>query len=256
LEFFEKEIAIEHKDDKSPLTEADLGSNQIINEFLKPTGIPVLSEENKIQPYNIRNTWKIFWIVDPLDGTKEFIQKSPEYTVNIALIEKNQLVFGVVYVPAQRLLYYSNQNSKAFKVNVGLSMPYNELIRKSISLPIVSNPKSKVTVIASKSHMSKETVDYISELEKYFPGIELLSAGSSLKLCLLAEGIADIYPRFGPTMEWDIAAGHAIINSANCKLIDSNTGEPLKYNKMDLHNPSFIAFKMEFKETVKKLRGR
>jgi 3'(2'), 5'-bisphosphate nucleotidase len=253
LEYFEKEMAVEKKGDNSPLTMADLESNKIINELLEPTGIPILSEENKILPYEIRKGWHLFWMVDPLDGTKEFIQNSPEYTVNIALIENRKPVIGVIYVPASKVLYYAISGSCAFKVNSGASLSYDLLISNSVKLPLTSGPKVKTAVIGSKSHMSEETLSFIDKLKEYQGECNLVSIGSSLKFCLMAEGTADIYPRFGPTMEWDTAAGQAIAEASNCRLIDANNGEYLRYNKEDLYNPSFIGYNEEFSEIIRKV---
>jgi len=253
LEYFDREMTIKTKEDCSPLTKADLESNLIINEILKPTGIPILSEENKIVPYKIRKEWKQFWMVDPLDGTKEFINKSPEYTVNIALIENNKPVMGVIYVPVQKMLYYATRNVGVFKVNAFSSLSLDLLFKNSISLPVKQNSKNKIVVIASKSHMSEETIDFINNLNKYQIEYELASIGSSLKFGLLAEGLADIYPRFGPTMEWDTAAGQAIAEAAKCHLINADDGEYLKYNKENLYNPSFIAYNENYNEIIRKI---
>jgi 3'(2'), 5'-bisphosphate nucleotidase len=252
LEYFEKELKIETKEDNSPLTDADLESNNIINKLLKHTGIPILSEENKIIPYKERKAWNLFWMVDPLDGTKEFVQKSAEYTVNIALIENNKPVVGVIYVPVQKTLYYSTSGSGVFKVIANSLLSYSEIIKKSISLPIKHDKKDKIVIIASKSHMSMETKAFIEELRKNSGDHDLIAIGSSLKFCLMAEGLADFYPRFGPTMEWDTAAGQVIAESANCHLIDIAGGD-LKYNKIDLYNPSFIAYNENYSELVNKL---
>jgi 3'(2'), 5'-bisphosphate nucleotidase len=253
LEYFEKEISIGTKKDNSPLTIADLESNIIINKYLKSTGIPILSEENKIIPYKERKNWELFWMVDPLDGTKEFINKRPEYTVNIALIENNKPVIGVIYVPVQRILYYSTYESEAFKVIDVSSLSYKLLLKNSVKLPIKQKSEDKILIIASKSHMSVETNLFIEALKKYPGKFETISIGSSLKFCLMAEGFADIYPRFGPTMEWDTAAGQAIANSGNCHIINLENIKELKYNKQDLHNPSFIAYNEKFSELVLKI---
>jgi 3'(2'), 5'-bisphosphate nucleotidase len=253
LEYFEKEMTVATKEDNSPLTMADLESNKIINELLGPTGIPILSEENKIIPYKIRKAWELFWMVDPLDGTKEFIKQRPEYTVNIGLIENSKPVLGVIYIPAQKVLYYSIYNSGAFKVNSVSNLSYDLIIKNSVLLPLKQPSKQNIVVIASKSHLSGETISFIDELKNNLVEYELVSIGSSLKFCLLAEGLADIYPRFGPTMEWDTAAGQAIAEAANCHIMDVNNGEYLKYNKVNLYNPSFVAYNKNFTEIVRKI---
>jgi 3'(2'), 5'-bisphosphate nucleotidase len=253
LDFFDKEITVETKEDNSPLTKADLESNRIINEMLQPTGIPILSEENKIIPYEIRKFWDLFWLVDPLDGTKEFINKSPEYTVNIALIENNSPVIGVIYVPAKQVLYYATHHSGAFKVDITGSLPYELILKNSVQLPLRQQLGAKTYIIASKSHMSEETLTFIETLKKNGMDCELVSIGSSLKFCLMAEGSADIYPRFGRTMEWDTAAGQVIAEATNCRIIDTDRGLFIKYNKEELYNPSFIAYKEDFKEMIHKI---
>jgi 3'(2'), 5'-bisphosphate nucleotidase len=253
LEYFMKEILIEVKEDSSPLTMADIESNRIINEALSQTEIPILSEENKIIPYNMRKDLNLFWMVDPLDGTKEFINKRPEYTVNIALIENNKPIMGVIYVPVQKTLYYAIYNLGAYKVTATSSLSYDILVKNSILLPKKQKSKSKVVVIASKSHMSNETIDFIDKLKKCKGKYELVSIGSSLKFCLMAEGLADIYPRFGPTMEWDIAAGQAIAEATKCHLINVNDGEYLKYNKENLYNPSFVVYNEKYLEIVNRI---
>jgi 3'(2'), 5'-bisphosphate nucleotidase len=253
LEYFAKEISIEVKKDNSPLTLADIESNKIINRILKFTGIPVLSEENEELSYKVRKKWSLFWMVDPLDGTKEFIHHRPEYTINIALIDNHKPVLGVIYVPVQKILYYSTPDSDVFKVNATSKLAYDELADNSVKLPLKKRSKEKVIIISSRSHISEETLVLIEEIKKHSGKSELVSIGSSLKFCLMAEGFADIYPRFGPTMEWDSAAGHVIARSAGCRLVDINNGSDLTYNKKDLYNPSFIAYHENYHELVRKI---
>jgi 3'(2'), 5'-bisphosphate nucleotidase len=253
LDFFGKKISIKTKKDNSPLTKADLGSNKIINEILLQSGIPILSEENKIIPYNVRKKWNLYWLVDPLDGTKEFIQNSPEYTVNIALIENNIPIMGVIYVPAKQILYYGSLKNGAFKVIANSSLNYDLLLKHSIPLPIHPGLNNTVTIIASKSHMSEETIGFIDKIKKNQLEIDLTSIGSSLKFCLMAEGLSDIYPRYGRTMEWDTAAGQVIAESANCRLVNVNDGKKMIYNKEELNNPSFIAYNEKYSELIKNI---
>ncbi len=229
------------KTDNSPLTKADKAANSIITSELKRTHIPIISEENKLTDYNERKDWKAFWMVDPLDGTKEFIKKNGEFTVNIALIRNKKPIFGVIYVPVKEQLYFGCELYKSFKTNnVNNEFhSFDELLKSSQEIPQQKNT-DKFRVVASKSHFNEETKNFIDELEKIHENIELVNAGSSLKLCLIAEGSADIYPRFAPTMEWDIAAGHAIVKGAGGSVKNASTNEELVYNKENLLNPYFI----------------
>ncbi len=218
------DFGIERKADNSPLTRADKAAHARIMTFLEPTDIPVLSEEGAHLPFEVRRHWQRLWIVDPLDGTKEFIKRNGEFTVNIALVEDGTPVMGVIYVPVKEQLYYGIQGEGAWKQE-----PKTQLC-----------PPRPYTVVASRSHLSPETETFIEALRREHPDLQLVSSGSSLKICLVAEGRADIYPRHAPTMEWDTAAGHAIALAAGCRVVDATTGEPLTYNKEDLHNPWFI----------------
>ncbi|MCF6149215.1 MAG: 3'(2'),5'-bisphosphate nucleotidase CysQ [Candidatus Kuenenia sp.] len=239
--------AVAYKEDNSPLTLADEASNKVIFEALSNLypEIPVLSEEGKGIPFHNRNTWDYFWLVDPLDGTKEFIKKNGEFTVNIALIKKNKPVLGVIYVPVKREIYFAQERIGAYKFEeidrfeeLG---SVEELILSSRKLPEDSHTtNAKYTVVGSRSHMSKETKEYIDSIRQIHGEVETISAGSSLKFCLVAEAKADIYPRFGPTMEWDTAAGHIIVEEAGGKIIAAESKLPLEYNKETLLNPWFI----------------
>lgn len=231
------------KTDNSPLTIADKKSHEIIIELLNKTDIPVLSEEGIEIPFETRQKWEYFWLVDPLDGTKEFINRNGEFTVNIALIHKNVPVLGVIYVPVTKDLYFANQEIGSFKtINVDTNFKFEDIksiLQMSFSLPFYIDDEI-VTVVASKSHLTKETSDYIEELKKANENISLISKGSSLKLCMVAEGTATVYPRFGTTMEWDIAAGHAIALYSGCTITQIDNLTPLIYNKKELLNPWFI----------------
>ena len=235
---------INYKSDNSPLTEADIASNKIIQNELSFFDMPVLSEESKQMPFEIRKKWEYLWIVDPLDGTKEFIKKNDEFTVNISLIKGNEPVLGVIYAPVLRTLYFGLKNMGSFKsTDIDLkntNLTLEEIINISDKLPVIKN-KDNFTIVASKTHLSKETEEYINNLKLNYGDIDLQSKGSSLKLCLIAEGTADLYPRLSPTMEWDIAAGDAIIRASGGKVINYFTGKNLLYNKEDLLNPWFIA---------------
>lgn len=241
MEIYETgDFGVEIKSDKSPLTIADVRSHGIIDHHLFGTEIPILSEEGKDIPYKFRKDWKRIWIVDPIDGTKEFIKRNGEFTVNIALIEDGKPVLGVIYVPATKVLYFGSSGEGSFKAeDVSMSDDMDDIRMKSNRLPI-ENQKAVYTVVASRSHMSTETKDFIGKLEEQHGKAEIISKGSSLKICMVAEGQADCYPRFAPTMEWDTAAGHAIASAAGCSFIDWDTKEEMKYNRENLLNNWFL----------------
>lgn len=222
------DFSIEAKADNSPLTLADRAAHNTIVSFLDKTGIPILSEEGRDIPYSERSNWEYFWMLDPLDGTKEFIKKNGEFTVNIALIHKGESILGVVYPPILKQLFWAIKGEGSFK-QVG-----NDIEKLSVSKKQLTEPSLKV--VASRSHMSQATEDYLKKLESP----KIVSKGSSLKFLLIAEGSADVYPRFGPTMEWDTAAAHVIVTEAggNVTLEDEKT--KLSYNKENLLNPTFI----------------
>lgn len=236
------DFEIERKADNSPLTKADKAAHNLIVNALSVTPFPLLSEEGKDIPFAERAAWDTFWLVDPLDGTKEFIKRNGEFTVNIALINKGIPVLGVIYVPVRKELYFSADSQGAFKlkdIDYVNQPSMDEITHKSIRLP-VSMGHQGIVVVASRSHQSPETTDFIENLRKQGQPVTLISSGSSLKICLVAEGSADVYPRFAPTMEWDTAAGHAIARGAGCEVFHIDGKTPLKYNKEDLHNPWFI----------------
>jgi len=229
---------VERKADNSPLTLADRRSHAVIAEALAATPYPVLSEEGSMQSYAERSQWQVFWLVDPLDGTKEFLKRNGEFTVNIALIEHNRPVMGVVYAPALNQLYYGTDNGGAFFAEVSARMDFPETPRQ---LPLTKREDGEPwRIVASRSHLSPETETYIERMRCTHGEINLVNAGSSLKLCLVAAGKADVYPRLAPTMEWDTGAGDAICRAAGCSVVNTDTGQPLTYNKEDLHNPYFI----------------
>lgn len=224
------DFGIEKKADNSPLTKADKAAHIQIVELLEPLQIPILSEEGRAIPYSERKEWSKLWIVDPLDGTKEFIKRNGEFTVNIALVENGGPVLGVIYIPVTQELYYADREEGAFKVSNG---------EEPVKLPFEQTHES-YRVVASRSHLSQETSDFIEKIKENHPNIELVSKGSSLKICLIAEGTADVYPRYAPTMEWDTAAGDAILRATGKSLHRTEDGEKLEYNKEDLLNPYFI----------------
>jgi len=236
----EADFSVERKADNSPLTIADKVSHQLINQLLKTTGLPVLSEEGRDITYEERKNWETFWMVDPLDGTKEFIKRNGEFTVNIALITKNQPVLGVIYVPVTNVLYVGEIQKGAWKLEETPEDASFEAVKKAGTRLPVENPKPGYTIVGSRSHANDETREYIEQCKKEHPQIDIISIGSSLKICMVAEGIADEYPRFGPTMEWDTAAGHAIANASGKKLWLTSLENELTYNKKNLLNPYFI----------------
>lgn len=235
MQIYRDDFSIEYKADESPLTQADREAHRIIVKGLQnlPVQFPILSEEGKNIPYETRKDWEYFWMVDPLDGTKEFIKKNDEFTVNIALIHNNEPVLGVVYAPALNEIYWAKKGGGAYK--------------DGQKLPLYTNPDPTkiLNVVASKSHLTPETQEYIDRLAAMTETVEFLSKGSSLKLCMVAEGIADIYPRLAPTMEWDTAAADAIVRESGHISApytpSSGKIEPfLLYNKDNLLNPWFI----------------
>jgi len=219
----------EEKGDKSPLTLADKNAHQKISAILEPTGLPILSEEGKNIPYDDRKGWNHFWMVDPLDGTKEFIKRKGEFTVNIALIRKNTPILGVVAVPVSHEIYYATQGYGAYLRKGGVDHKLEK--RDPVDLR-----KEGLRVVASRSHMNDETHTFINNLRSP----SLVSAGSSLKFMLLASGQADVYPRYAPTMEWDTAAAHAIVRETGHEVLRHGTNDPLVYNKENLLNPYFL----------------
>lgn len=245
LEVYHREDTIQvlEKDDKSPLTEADTAANAEIVEVLKDTQIPILSEEGKKNAYSERAEWKTLWVVDPLDGTKEFIKRNGEFTVNIARVIDGVPVFGVIYVPVQNTLYFGGtEMGGSYKVErIDSNTEFEtleQLMNAGTSLP--EEAKRPFTVVGSRSHMNEDTEKYITELKEKHGEVDMISVGSSLKICMVVEGKADEYPRFAPTMEWDTAAGHALVLGVGKTMVIPSSGESLQYNKEDLLNPYFL----------------
>lgn len=244
----DSDFGIEKKADNSPLTIADKKGNAVIVSYLADTPYPILSEEGKVLDYVERSKWKSLWIVDPLDGTKEFIKRNGEFTVNIALVTDGVPVMGVIYVPVKKELYFAELSMGAYKLSDIVTLTANDdldaLIRRSTQLPEHDEHKA-YTIVASRSHLSMETEAFIEQMRKEHTDVELKSSGSSIKICLVAEGSADVYPRFAPTMEWDTAAGHAIAKAAGFEIYRAGKDIPLQYNKKDLLNPWFIVAKQK-----------
>lgn len=228
MQIYKEDFTVELKEDSSPLTKADIVSNEIICNALQklyPT-IPILSEENQSVDYKIRKKWQYYWCIDPIDGTKEFVKRNGEFTINIALIHKNKPVLGVVYAPAVGDMYTAKEGEGAYKNKQKLPLHINDDIAK------------KITVAISRSHLSLETQEFIDTIDT--KEVVKIIKGSSLKLCMVAEGTADMYPKLGPTMEWDTAAADAIVREAGKMTYQFNSDKELVYNKQNLLNPWFI----------------
>ena len=234
-----EDLGVEYKEDASPLTRADRASHHVIMRHLEPTGIPVLSEEGKHMPFEDRSEWDELWIVDPVDGTKEFIKRNGEFTVNIALVRQGRVAGGVVFAPVLGHVYVGVVGEGAWRLEVSTGADVEVAWNDRMALPMDIEQRP-FTVVASRSHMSPETQAYVEEAKSIHGEVNLISKGSSLKLCMVAEGTADAYPRFAPTMEWDTAAGQAVCEAAGCDVIDQNTGEPMRYNREDLLNAWFL----------------
>ena len=249
--YHSQDFSVELKGDGSPLTRADNLANDIITKSLQLhfPGIPVLSEEGRNIPYSERKEWKQFFLVDPLDGTKEFIKRNDEFTINIALINKGTPIAGVVFAPALGLLYSSHLDLKTSQWK--LTTNYLQLVFdhwQKISNDIHkhnNNLPTSFKIVASRSHLSKETELYIEKMRQKHEKVEFISMGSSLKICLVALGKADVYPRLGPTMIWDTAAAHAIALATGCTVYEYNSKNELNYNKENLVNPWFIVEKKQ-----------
>lgn len=229
----EENFGVTEKEDKSPLTIADQRSNQVICDGLKKLtpDIPIISEENKEVPFSERKNFEYAWLVDPVDGTKEFIKRNGEFTVNIALIQKGKIISGVVYVPVTKELFWAVKNEGAYFSTAG-SAP------QKLNAPAFNMKDKGLKVVCSRSHLNEETAAFIGQLHEP----EKVSKGSSLKFLILAQGGAHVYPRLAPTMEWDTGAAQIILEEAGGKVINVETDKPLDYNKENLRNPHFIAY--------------
>jgi 3'(2'), 5'-bisphosphate nucleotidase len=249
LEIYALDFDVEYKADDSPLTAADKAAHEIIVEALESTPYPVLSEESTAVAYEERRAWSTYWLVDPLDGTKEFIKKNGEFTVNIALVEDGVPVLGVVYVPVEHTLYLGvgpgtwDVPPGAWKALECAEKSVDEILASLTACRISGTPSGALRVVASKSHCNDQTRDFIAELEKKYGEAERVSSGSSLKLCLVAEGAADIYPRIAPTMEWDTAAAHAVVKAAGGEVFEYDENLPVAAYTMDRagHGPHGMA---------------
>ncbi len=243
MNIYNSEFAINWKEDHSPLTEADMQSHHTITDLLSLTGIPVLSEESKEISYEIRSTWEMLWIVDPLDGTKEFIHRNGEFTINIALVENGLPVFGLIFIPVTKTIYYGIKGMGAFKYqSTGEAFTdADEMILASQAVHSHGIENNKINVGISRSHLNETTSDFITSLKTKGYQINLVPSGSALKFGLLAENSIQLYPRFAPTMEWDTAAGQVIIEESGAVMESYPEKQKLLYNKECLLNPGFIA---------------
>ena len=268
LAVYRGDIDVVYKDDHTPLTVADNRAHTIIANKLSRQmrrRIPILSEEGEHAPYDERKRWDYFWLVDPLDGTKEFIKGREEFTVNIALIAKRRPVLGVVFVPARGLLYFASEGVGSYKLEsletlaqlaAGMENSENPIplldavVRAAKRLPLdFAGHKSggKVTVVGSRSHGTEALADFVHRMKQGCGEVQFLPTGSALKFLLIAEGKADIYPRFGPTMEWDTAAGQCVVEQSGGIVLALEEGISLAYNKKELRNPDFICRAAHFK---------
>lgn len=244
LEVYNSDFSHEQKQDGTPVTAADRKASDVIVKQLKTLypDIPVLSEEGKEISYKTRKAWEYFWLVDPLDGTKEFLSRNGEFTVNIALIHRDKPVLGVIYAPVLAIVYYAQKGNGAYRIEsnkIADIVSDKQLIEYSSRLPL-DFPDRPFTVVKSRSHISDDTLEYIETLQGTKGGVEIITKGSSLKFCMVAEGKADVYPRLGPTSEWDIAAAHIIVNEAGKKVYKYNSGCEVTYNKQELRNGWFV----------------
>jgi 3'(2'), 5'-bisphosphate nucleotidase len=247
LKIYSTDFYVETKSDNTPVTLADRASGQCITKILSASNIPVISEEEEILDFSIRKNWERVWIVDPLDGTKEYVKRNGEFAVNIALVENNKPVIGVIYAPTLKDIYFAYSKGGGYKITQHDMIV--ELTKKNLpdhlfefakKLPTQRLPRT-YTVVGSRSHMSREINEHVNHLRNLYGEIDLISVGSSIKQCWVAEGKAHEYPRFGTTMEWDTAAGQCILEESGNKLIDLGTGLPMVYNRENMKNDYFIA---------------
>ena len=269
LEVYFGDIDVTYKEDNSPLTLADKRAHRAILETLaalSQNDIPILSEEGKEIPYEQRAQWEYLWLVDPLDGTKEFVKRRDEFTVNIALIENNRPVVGVVFLPAVGSLYFAAEGLGSYKLekietvgdlldgagnSSGETIDLSVVMDGALRLPsseTTGRRSNQINLVGSRSHGLEALSDFVNKMKEKYDEVGFVPAGSALKFCLVAEGKADLYPRFGPTMEWDTAAGHCVVEQSGGAVVRMTEKTPLVYNKKDLHNPHFICLGKRFKE--------
>lgn len=240
---------IEVKSDNTPLTIADCLAHNKIKEVLGATRIPILSEEGREMLYEERKNWEMFWLVDPLDGTIEFIKRNNEFTVNIALMADNECIGAIVYVPYLGKVYFAERGFgsmliEGIKPDEQANYTNEEIRAHSKMLPLTTNPHGKFCIAVSRSHQTAETAQYIDQMREKYPDIEIVEQGSSYKFCLLAEGVVDYYPRTTTTYEWDTAAGELILREAGGEVRSLPDKQPLRYNKENLNNPWFECYRV------------
>ncbi|HQQ92976.1 MAG TPA: 3'(2'),5'-bisphosphate nucleotidase CysQ [Bacteroidia bacterium] len=243
LAVYQTDFTVETKSDNTPVTLADKASSKSIIELLASSGLPSISEEEPLPDYELRKNWDRVWIIDPLDGTREFVKRNGEFTVNIALIENQVPVIGVIYVPVWKQLYFAARSAGSFMVedfSFSNYTGYSDLLKSSRKLPLRKLPQT-YTLVASRSFLSHEISMRMEQLQSIYGEVDLLHAGSSIKQCWVAEGKAHEYSRFGTTMEWDTAAGQCILEQSGNALYRFSSREPLLYNKENPENPYFIA---------------
>jgi 3'(2'), 5'-bisphosphate nucleotidase len=259
MHVYESGFDLTYKNDQSPLTEADLQSHEILAAQLG-NAIPLFSEEGATIAFEDRKDWGLFWLIDPLDGTKEFIKRNGEFTINIALIERDRPICGIVYLPAKSELFLGDRELGAYRIqrvaierlkDVGSGSILERALEYSTRIPgpPAFRSRNAVKIVQSIEHVTKEEADFIDRLKIKIEGIEATSAGSSLKFCRVAEGSADLYPRFGPTMEWDTAAGQCVAESAGCEILDLMDLSPMRYNRPVLRNGPFMVMGPRFGAT-------
>lgn len=255
MRVYSTDFEVNLKSDQSPITEADRQSHGILLAELNKA-IPVLSEEGSKIAYEERKNWETYWLIDPLDGTKEFVKRNGEFTINVAFVEQCRPIAGIVYVPAKEILYFGARGFGSYRISGAAVDKIKEsadvlksALVPAVPLPFARNPESpeKIKVVQSVSHVSEKEEDLIARLRAKFGSIDTASAGSSLKFCLVAEGSADLYPRFGPTMEWDTAAGQCIAESSGCEVLDLVDVSPVRYNKPVLRNGAFMVIGSQFR---------
>jgi 3'(2'), 5'-bisphosphate nucleotidase len=247
LKIYTTDFYVETKSDNTPVTLADKNSGKCISKILAASNIPIISEEEEICDYSIRKNWDRVWIVDPLDGTKEYVKRNGEFAVNIALVEKGKPVIGIIYSPVLKDIYFAAANMGSYKITQNdnileltkSSLPEN-LLEFARKLPLQKLPKN-YTIVASRSHLSREVNERVDELKKIYGVVDIINVGSSIKQCWVAEGKAHEYPRYGTTMEWDTAAGQCILEESGGQLLDMGTGLPMKYNRENMKNNFFVA---------------
>jgi 3'(2'), 5'-bisphosphate nucleotidase len=247
LHIYNTDFYVETKSDNTPVTLADKTSGKCITEILELSGIPVISEEEKVAEYSARKEWRHVWIVDPLDGTKEYVKRNGEFAINIALVEDGKPVIGVIYAPVFKDIYFAAVNAGSYKITQNdviveltkQNLPDN-LFEYARRLPTQKLP-AHYTIVASRSHLSREINERIAKLTSVYGEVDVINVGSSIKQCWVAEGRAHEYPRFGTTMEWDTAAGQCILEQSGNALVDVRTGVAMRYNKPDMLNNYFIA---------------